>query len=219
MSIIGNMKKFLTVIFIIMMVTVPALAKTNDSTGTNVLDSKGYTGTLPDILDKFQTTKPEKGTPIFEAEEGFDDPDKLKPVPRDNPAFVDIILKKDKTSTYVNDINRIIPQLEALIDCIEKEEDVQRFVAKATTFDFSVGALRKRFEGKPESYYISYTKLMTLAMRAKSIAELRKEGAEYSKYLAYQAAGAIYAPDNINKELQYFLEECVETLKVLREVE
>ena len=79
--------------------------KTTDSASVNVLEQKGYTGTLPDILDKFQTTKPEKGTPIFEAEEGFDDPDKLKPIPRDNPAFVDIILKKDKTSTYVNDIN------------------------------------------------------------------------------------------------------------------
>lgn len=194
-------------------------AKTKDSTTESVLDSKGYTGTLPDILDKFQTTKPEKGTPIFEAEEGFDDPDKLKPIPRDNPAFVDIILKKDKTSTYVNDINRIIPQLESLIDSIENNEDVQRFVAKATTFSFSVGALRKKFEGKPESYYISYEKLMQLALRAKSIAELRREGAEYNKYLAYQSAGAIYAPDNVNRELQYFMEECIEVLKVLREVD
>ena len=196
-----------------------AEAKTANNTTENVLEQKGYTGTLPDILDKFQTTRPEKGTPIFEAEEGFDDPDKLKPVPRENPAFVDIILKKDKTSTYVNDINRIIPQVEGLIDSIENDESVQMFVAKATTFDFSVGALRKKFEGKPESYFISYTKLMSLAMRAKSIAELRKEGAQYSKYLAYQAAGAIYAPDNINKELEYFLEELIDTLKVLREVE
>ena len=213
------MKKLLILFFILLISSVTVYAKTKDSAATNELESKGYMGTLPDILDKFQTTKPEKGTPIFEAEEGFDDPDKLKPVPRDNPAFVDIILKKDKTSTYVNDINRIIPQLEDLIDCIEKEEDVQRFVAKATTFDFSVGALRKRFEGKPESYYLSYKKLMELTVRAKSIAELRREGAEYSKYLAYQAAGAMYAPDNINRELQYFLEECIETLKVLREVE
>lgn len=213
------MKKFLIIALAIILCSTAVLAKTNDTTGTNVLESKGYTGTLPDILDRFQTTKPEKGTPIFEAEEGFDDPDKLKPVPRDNPAFVDIILKKDKTSTYVKDINRIIPQLETLIECIEKEEDVQRFVAKATTFDFSVGALRKRFEGKPESYYISYTKLMALTVHAKSLAELRREGAEYSKYLAYQSAGSMYAPDNINKELQYFLEECIETLKILREVE
>lgn len=193
--------------------------KTTDSASVNVLEQKGYTGTLPDILDKFQTTKPEKGTPIFEAEEGFDDPDKLKPIPRDNPAFVDIILKKDKTSTYVNDINRIIPQVEGLMNSIENDEDVQRFVAKATTLNFSIGALRKRYEGKPESYYISYTKLMTIAIRAKSIAELRKEGAEYNKYLAYESAGAIYAPDNINKELQYFLEELQEVLKILREVE
>ena len=214
------MKKFLIILLIITCTTLTVSAKhTADSTGVSVLEERGYTGTLPDILDKFQTKKPEKGTPIFEAEEGFDDPDKLKPVPRDNPAFVDIILKKDKTSTYVNDINRIIPQVEALIDCIEKEEDVQRFVAKATIFDFSVGALRRRFEGKPESYYISYKKLMTLAIRAKSIAELRREGMEYNKYLAYQSAGAMYSPDNINKELKYFLEELQETLIILREVE
>lgn len=219
MSIIFIMKKFFILILIVMISSLSVYSKTKDNTETNVLESKGYTGTLPDILDKFQTTKPEKGTPIFEAEEGFDDPDKLKPIPRDNPAFVDIILKKDKKSTYVNDINRIIPQLEDLINCIENDEDIQRFVAKATTFDFSVGALRKRFQNKPESYYISYTKLMALAIHAKSLAELRREGAEYSKYLAYQAAGSIYAPDNINKELQYFLEECIETLKVLREVE
>lgn len=213
------MKKWLAVLLLITMTSMVSVAKTKNSASENIMESKGYEGTLPDILDKFQTTKPEKSTPIFEAEEGFDDPDKLKPVPRDNPAFVDIILKTDKTSTYVNDINRIIPQLESLIDSIENQEDVQRFVAKAITFDFSVGALRKKFEGKPESYYISYEKLMALAMRAKSIAELRKEGAEYNKYLAYQSAGAIYAPDNINRELQYFLEECIETLKILREVD
>ena len=213
------MKKILVIFLIMISTTLTGYAATNDSTSTNILDQKGYTGSLPDILDKYKTNKPEKGTPIFEAEEGFDDPDKLKPVPRDNHAFVDIILKKDKTSTYVNDINRIIPQVEALIDSIENDEDVQRFVAKAVTFDFSVGALRSKFDGKPESYFISYERLMNLAMRAKSIAELRKEGAEYSKYLAYQAAGAIYAPDNIKRELDYFLEECVETLRILREVE
>lgn len=213
------MKKIFIIFLIIMCTGLGVYAKTKNSTTENVMEQRGYTGSLPDILDKYQTTRPEKGTPIFEAEEGFDDPDKLKPIPRDNPAFVDIILKKDKTSTYVNDINRIIPQLESLIDSIEKDESIQLFVAKAVTFDFSVGALRKKFENKPERYFISYEKLMALAIRAKSLAELRKEGAEYNKYLAYQTAGAIYAPDNIRKELNYFLEECLETLKILREVE
>lgn len=215
-----SMKKF--IIFVLIIVCFPLFVsakQTADSTATSILDQKGYTGTLPDILDKFKTTRPEKGTPIFEAEEGFDDPDKLKPIPRDNPAFVDIILKKDKTSSYVNDINKIIPQVSALIDSVENDEDTQRFVAKATTLDFSIGALRKKFEGKPESYYISYTKLMELSIRAKSIAQLRKEGAEYNKYLAYQTAGAIYAPDNIKKELEYFLEELQNVLMILKEVE
>ena len=107
--------------------------QTKDSTATSILQQKGYVGTLPDILDKFRTKKPEKGTPIFEAEEGFDDPDKLKPVPRDNPAFVDIILKKDKTSTYVNDISRIIPQVEGLIDSIENDEWVKNRTIKFGT--------------------------------------------------------------------------------------
>jgi len=136
MSIIISMKKFFLIFLIFMCTAISVPAKqTTDTTGQNVLEQKGYTGTLPNILDKFQPTRPAKGTPVFEAEEGFDDPDKLKPVPRDNPAFVDIILKKDKTSHYVNDINRIIPQVESLIDSIEKEENVQLFVAKATAFD------------------------------------------------------------------------------------
>ena len=214
------MKKSFLIFVIIMCTILSANARqTEDTTGQNVLSQKGYLGTLPDILDKFQPVQPAKGTPVFEAEEGFDDPDKLKPVPREDPAFVNIILKKDKTSNYINDINLIIPQIEGLIDCIENEEGIQMFVAKASTLDFSIGALRKRYDGKPESYYESYTKLMALTLHAKSVAELRREGAEYNRYLAYQAAGAIYAPDNINKELQYLLQELQDTLAVLREAE
>lgn len=219
-SIIVNMKKFFIILAIIMFTMMGVSAKqTTDTTGQNVLEQKGYTGKLPDILDKFQPSKPSKGTPVFEAEEGFDDPDKLKPIPRDNPAFVDIILKKDKTSHYVNDINKIIPLVEGLIDSIENEDNVQLFVAKATNLNYSICALGKNYDGKPESYFISFTKLMALGVHAKSIAELRKEGAEYNKYLAYQAAGAIYAPDNINKELQYLLEELQDVLLTLREVD
>ena len=214
------MKKFLIFLAVLILTTTCVLAKqTTDTTGDNVLEQKGYTGTLPDILDKFQPSKPSKGTPVFEAEEGFDDPDKLKPVPRDNPAFVNIILKKEKNSKYLNDINQIIPLVEKLIDSIEIEDDVQRFVAKATHLDYKIGALRYNYEGKPEGYYISYTKLMSLGMHIKAIVELRKEGAQYNRYLAYQAAGSLYAPDNINKELKYLLEELQDVLLTLREVE
>lgn len=213
------MKKFLIILAVFIFSCGMLYAKqTTDTTGQNNIELKGYTGTLPNIMDKYQPTQPSIGTPIFEAEEGFDDPDKLKPIPRDNPAFINIIMKKDKTSKYANEINRLIPLVEDLIKSIENDESTQLFVAKATNFDFRVGALRKKYEGKPESYYISYTKLMSAALHAKTLAELKREGAEYNKYLAYQAAGAIYAPDNIKKEMGYLLEELQDTLLTLREV-
>lgn len=214
------MKKFLVVLAIIF-IGLSAVAKDKEPAipSQNVMNQKGYEGSLPDILDKFQTSRPASATPVFEAEEGFDDPDKLKPVPRENPAFVNIILKKDKTSTYIHDINKIIPLVEVLIDSIENEDNVQRFVAKATNLEFAIGGLRDTFEGKPESFYQSYVKLMALCMHVKAMAELRREGAEYNRYLAYQAAGSVFAPDNVNKELQYLLDELQEVLVILREVE
>lgn len=214
------MKKFLVVLAIVF-IGLSAVAKDKEPAipSESVMNQKGYEGSLPDILDKFQTSRPASATPVFEAEEGFDDPDKLKPVPRDNPAFVNIILKKDKTSTYIHDINKIIPLVEVLIDSIENEDSVQLFVAKATNLEFAIGGLRDTFEGKPESFYQSYVKLMALCMHVKAMAELRREGAEYNRYLAYQAAGSVFAPDNVNKELHYLLDELQEVLVILREVE
>lgn len=216
------MKKFLITLFTVLILTNGAYAKKETAPALpnpDIKNQRGYEGSLPDIIDKFQPSKPASGTPVFEAEEGFDDPDKLKPVPRDNPAFIDIILKKDKTSTYIYDINKIILLVEALIDSIENEESVQLFVAKATNLEFAINCLRENFEKKPESFYISYVKLMQLCMHVKAMAELRREGAEYNRYLAYQAAGSVFAPDNVNKELQYLLEDLQEVLVILREVE
>lgn len=217
------MKKFLVVLAIIFMgCSAMAFGKKEQEPAIpsqTFMNQKGYEGSLPDIIDKFQPSKPAGATPVFEAEDGFDDPDKLKPVPRDNPAFVNIILKKDKTSTYIYDINKIILLVEALIDSIENEDSVQLFVAKATNLEFAIGGLRDSFENKPESFYNSYVRLMSLCMHVKSIAELRREGAVYNRYLAYQAAGSIFAPDNVNKELQLLLDELQEVLVILREVE
>lgn len=216
------MKKFLVILALIFLSCGMAHAKKESLPAIpsqEFMNQKGYEGSLPDIIDKFQPSKASSGSPVFEAEDGFDDPDKLKPVPRDNPAFVNIILKKDKTSTYIHDINKIILLVEALIDSIENEDTVQLFVAKATNLGFAIEGLRDSFEGKPESFYNSYVRLMSLCMQVKSIAELRREGATYNRYLAYQAAGSIYAPDNVNKELQMLLDELQDVLVILREVE
>ena len=84
------MRKFLTLIFVICFAVLPACSKTVDNTvdSMNIQSKKGYVGTLPDVTEKFKPSTPTEATPIFESQEGFDDPDQLKPVPRDNPAFI-----------------------------------------------------------------------------------------------------------------------------------
>ncbi len=60
-------------------------------------DSKGYVGTLPNLEEHFKQFQEEEAKPLFEYQDGFNSPDDIKPTPRDNPSFVNIIKKKDKS--------------------------------------------------------------------------------------------------------------------------
>lgn len=181
------------------------------------LEGKGYAGTLPDLTTKFQKKEQKVTTPIFESQKGFNDPSDLKPVPRNNPAFIDIIQKKDKTSTYVIDANEIIPIIEKLVDCIDEEGNVQLFVTRANVLTMNLDHLALKYEGKPESYYESFKKLMEINRYTKSIALLRKEAVTYQRYLAYQTTGSIYNPENINQQLEYLREELNAAIIMLKQ--
>ena len=214
------MKKLLSIILTIFLISVPVYSKTVDNTvdSMNIQSQKGYIGTLPDVTAKFQPSTPTEATPVFEAQEGFDDPDELRPVPKDNPAFINIMYKQDKHSQYMSDVARIVPLIEQLLAGIEDEMTPQVFVAKADVLYLNIDALRRKYEGKPESYYMSFTKLMPLGTHAKSIATLRSEAEKYNKYLAYQSSGAIYAPDNVNQQLEYLRQELEDVLVILKQV-
>lgn len=181
------------------------------------LQGKGYAGSLPNLNDKIEKSKTKVSTPIFDAQEGFNDPSELKPVPRDNPAFIDIIQKKDKTSQYVNDANEILPMLEKLVDCINDNENVQLFVTKANLLTINIDHLAEKYDGKPESYYESFRKLLEVNRYVKSISTLRREAVTYQRYLAYTASGSIYNPENINQQLQYLVEELNSAILLLRD--
>ena len=155
--------------------------------------------------------------PVFESQKGFDDPSELKPVPRDNPAFIDIITKQDKTSEYVKDANEIIPMLEKLADSIEEDANVQLFVTRANVLTMNLDNLMQKYDGQPESYYESFRKLMEVNQYTKTISQLRREAIVYQRYLAYQASGSIYNPENINQQLQYLLEEINGAIIMLRQ--
>lgn len=181
------------------------------------LQGKGYAGNLPEIGEKIERSKTKVTTPVFEAQEGFDDPAELKPAPKDNPAFINIIQKKDKSSPFLNDANEVIPMLEKLVDCIEDNESLQLFITKANLLTLNIDNLTEKYNGKPESYYESFRKLQEVNRYVKSIALLRKEAVTYQRYLAYSESGSIYNPENINQQLQYLLEELNTAILLLRE--
>lgn len=213
------MKKFL-VCLIALSFALPSQAffwHKKDKALEKELQGKGYAGNLPNIGDKIERTKTKVTTPIFESQEGFDDPSDIKPAPKDNPAFIDIIQKQDKVSEYVKDANNIIPMLEKLSDCIEDNENLQLFVTKANNLTMNIDYLVEKYNNQPESYYESFKKLQEVNRYTKSIATLRREAVIYQKYLAYSESGSIYNPENINKQLEYLKEEINSAILLLKE--
>lgn len=213
------MKNFL-VCLIILSLTTPAQANLffkKDKSLEKELQGKGYAGTLPNINEKVEKTKNKVSTPIFESQENFNNPADLKPIPKDNPAFINIIQKKDKTSPYINDANEIIPMIEKLISCIEDNESLQLFVTKSNLLSLNIDYLNEKYSGKPEYYYESFKKLQEINRYVKSLVILRQEAVTYQRYLAYTASGSIYNPENIEQQLDYLKDELNSAIILLKE--
>lgn len=180
-------------------------------------DGKGYVGTLPYLTREYEADEPKQTTPEKIPSKDFNSENELKPVPRDNPAFVNIILKSDKTSQYVNDLNEFIPMLESIYDLIEDNSNVQIFNAKVYYFNKSADYFRDKYMNKPESQFVSYKRLMELSMHARSVALLRNEAKKYNPYLAYGGSGYIYNPNSITEQLGYLKDEIKQTILILKE--
>lgn len=206
------MKKLFAIIFIFFLSAPVCFAKAKAN-----YDGMGYVGTLPDVTKSFAATEPKATKPVVEQVENFHSADQVKPAPRDNPAFVNIILKKDKNSQYLNDINEFIPMLEKIYDSIENKDGVQLFNARVYFFNKNADYLRSKYAEKPEEEYISFKKLMEVSTHARSIALLRAEAQKYNPYLAYTGAGYIYDPNNINQQLEYLRIELERTIMLLKD--
>ena len=183
------------------------------------MQGKGYAGTLPDLSSKVKEKEQKVIKPVFESQKSFDDPEKLKPAPKDNPTYIDIIQKKDKISEYIEDINLLIPMLEKLLDSIEEDEGVQLFVTKANCLTLNLDHIAEKYLNKPESFYLSFKKMMEVNGYIKTIVELRQEAIKYQRYLAYQTTGSIYNPENISQQLQYLAEEINNAILLLKQEE
>ncbi len=183
----------------------------------NVIDSsKGYVGTLPDLTQEYSSGEGAVSTPIFDKIQDFHSENKIKPTPKDDPVFVNIILKKDKTSPYVNDIQEFIEMFEQISDSIESEEDVQLFASRVYYLNINTDSFSEKYAGKPESNYSSYKEIINVSNMAKNIAELRRNAEKYKKYLAYTDVGSEYSPNSINTklfDLKLSIEKVLVTLK------
>lgn len=183
----------------------------------DIFENQGYVGTLPDVTKSFHTSEPSQVKPTFEKTKKFNSDNDIKPVPRDNPAFVNIILKQDKSSPYLNDVNEFIAMLEKIYDSIEDNENIQLFASRVYFFTKNADFFRDKYEGKPESSYISFQKIMDVSLHANTVSQLRSEAEKYSPYLAYTGAGQIYNENNINEQLEYLKNEIEETIVILKE--
>lgn len=184
-----------------------------------ICSGAGFKGSLPQIEPQFEyiRSEPKMTQPMFNANDELDMPPNYIKNPRENKTYIDLILKKDKTSPYLNDLNDIIPILEKMQKCIEQQGNVQKFNAIASSIIDHADYLNEKYAYKPEKYYISFKKMQELAAQARAVATLRCEAQIYLKYLTYQNEGQVYSKENIQRQVNYFSQELNATLQLLRD--
>lgn len=203
------MKKILTIISLLTVVLT--------TTGA------GYVGTLPNIEAEFSYLKKEhseKTTAPFSVEElDKQNEASLKPIPRDNDNYVDIIIKKDKTTQYLKDVNSIILILEKLRKCLNNEQDIQIFNAISSNLIDHIEYVKQEYKDKPESNYLSYNRLILISNQVRDTATFRTQGQLSQKYLPYTSSNNIYTKENLNNKLQSLLNNVNETIFILKNLE
>ena len=213
------MKKSLILLAAIIFSINPSFAFFWQNDSTDDTEGKGYLGTLPNLTKEHEPNEPSESAPIFDKTQQFHSQNELRPIPRDDASFVNIILKPDKTSPYINDLNEFILILEKIYDSIENREDVQKFAAKVYFFKKHADYFRDKYANKPESFYISYQKLLELSLRANTVSNLRSEAEKYKPYLAYSGTGKVYNSENIDRQLEYLKSEIESVIVILKEAE
>lgn len=178
----------------------------------------GYKGSLPDVKGAFDYVRatPQTTKGIFN---NLDENDKAnyKRIPKENKAYIDIILKKDNTSPYLKDLNDVIAILEKMQKCINSNGSIQKFNAIASSIIDHADYMTEKYQNKPERFYISFAKLQNVAAQAREIATLRCESQLYIKYLLTQGDGKVYSQDSINQQLQNFEIEVDNAIKIMKD--
>ncbi len=183
----------------------------------------GYVGTLPDIEAEFDYLRKESSenaqAPYSVEDLDKQNEEKLKPVPRENENYVDIIIKKDGTTDYLKDVNAVILILEKLRKCLNTDRNIQKFNAIVSNLIDNVAYITNEYKGKPESNYLSYNRLNTLSAQAREVANFRMNAQKFQSYIPYTSNENIYTKENIEAKMEALLNNVNETIFILKNLE
>ncbi len=172
-------------------------------------------GTLPEISRYFEyKTKDAKSPP--DASIYIDEIDKIDFMqgPMEDSVFLDVIIKKENPSKYIDDIVDIIPVLTAFRTSIAKGDSIQNFNANVNTLDLYVKKLEKDYANNTESYNPSYNMLQEVSYRAKLLGNLKYEANYWAKY--QPVAKPEYQPQYLKTQGDALLKQIDKTIFVLK---
>ena len=183
----------------------------------------GYVGTLPDIEAEFSYLRKDvqvnsKG-PMDVPRLSPEEEKYLKEIPRRNEQYVNIMVKKDKTSDYEKDVNEIILILQKLQKVLYLNQDIQKFNAVVSNYIDHAAYLKRKYGDKKESSYVSYKQILNFSTQARSVAILWTESLEYQAFLPYTTKNNKYTKENIDLNLMNLQKSLEDTLFVLKKLE
>ena len=178
---------------------------------------QGYYGTLPNIEEDFaykkQSSPTSKEIDIKVPDEAELTEENLKPAPFDDALFLDMIIKKEPDSEYVQDIQKTKQVLTNLKKCIEEQGDIQRFNANVNMVELHVQNLKKKYDDKSESFKESYIDVLNTNYYAKLLGNLKYDANYYARYIP--TTEGKYSKENILKEEENLLNRINKTLFLL----
>lgn len=178
----------------------------------NTGEPTGYWGTLPDINKEFQYKRDINPKVTNEKTPTVEDvyKDDLKPAPLNDALFLDVIVKKEKASAYINDIQRTRKAIIALKNCIENDGDIQRFNASVNLVDLYVKNLKNKYQNTSDSFRQSYKYILNLNYEAKVLGNLKYDANYYARYVP--TSQGQYSKGNIALKEQKLLVNINKTL-------
>lgn len=181
-------------------------------------DESGYKGTLPSIKSEFKY-KAKHDIPIDKKGDSPDNytPEEFQKSKIDDPLFLDVILDKEKPSSYIKDMLQVMHFLETFRKVIENNSDIQRFNANVNLLDLYARRIEKLYSEKPEGMSPSYYQLLDLAYKAKVLGNLKYDANYYSKFSPI--TGTKYEAQNIKKEEEKLLVDLDKTVFLIRQLD